>query len=207
MKKLLVLVFSCVVFIAASGNVLAANIVFTISGTLDVQIDGENTVYADRLVTWNFFADTEHIYTFGGTFGVPSMLRIDGITGTVEIDGLLSESQLSGAFDIASSIEGATEPGVALSLTGGTTPIIWLNNAALNNYGLDTEIGSLTCEIEGAPHNGPYETVDEGTFAVASLLSADISFEAAFVPLPSSLLLLGAGLASLAGLRRKFRQV
>lgn len=210
MKKLLVLVFSCVVLIAASGNVFAANIVYTISGTLKVKIN-DNDWESGHLVTWKFSADTEDVDPFVAPDPtIPNMdSRIDNITGTVEIENLLSETALIGSFDIGASIEGATEPGVALSLSSpDNTPIIWLNHDELENYGLATNIGPLTCQIEGAPNNGPYETVDGGTFQVASLQNEPILFAANLaVPIPSTLLLLVAGLAGLAGLRRKFKQV
>ncbi len=51
MKRLLLLMFSCVVLIAVSTNVFAANIEYAISGTLDVKMDGKAKVYEDKLVT------------------------------------------------------------------------------------------------------------------------------------------------------------
>ncbi len=203
MKKLLVLVFSCVVFIAASGNVFAAPIVYTISGTLDVSLNGGP--FENKLVTWNFSADTDDVKDFAGTDTVPAMKRIYGITGTVEIEHLLPETQLAISFDIGASMEDVQFPGVALSLPGGTSPIVWLvqyTETDLVNYDL-TEIDQVTCNIFGAPFNGPYMTSKGDEFTLSSL-NVPISFEATMVPIPSSLLLLGAGLAGLAGLRKKF---
>ncbi len=127
MKKLLVLVFSCVVLIAASGNVFAASIEYTISGTLYVKFNNNAWELDKRLVTWRFCADTLNIFSFSDPDPtVPDMERIDNIMGTVEIEGLISETALIGFFDIGASIVGAP-PGVALSVHEGT-PIIYLTN-------------------------------------------------------------------------------
>ncbi len=216
MKKLLVLVFSCVVLIAASTNVFAATIELTISGTLDVKINGEATVYADKLVTWHFSADTDDRYHIEGDFGIPSMWRIDDIQGTVTISGLLdTPTGLSQSYDIGSDINGAGS--VALTLHNdpdpdpdpNPIPIIWLTNDGMAGYDLSSEIGPFLCSINGAPKPGPYSLESGGSFEVWSDENEkiQISFAATVVPIPSSILLLGAGLAALAGFRKKLRKV
>ncbi len=211
MKKLLVLVFSYVVLLAASGNVFAANIVYTISGILDVKINGGEIV-EDKLVTWQFNANTDDAYFIAGGFGMPSMWRINNLLGTVTIPGLLDTTTgLSQSYDIGADISGAG--GVALTLTNDSdvppTPIIWLTNDELANYDLSSEKRPLWCSINGAPTIGPYSLVGGGSFEVWSEEneSIQISFAATFVPIPSSILLLGAGLAALAGFRKKLRKV
>ncbi len=221
MKKLLVLVFSCVVLLAASGNVFAANIVYTISGVLNGELNrnGEqdsdgNHIYEEfeqLQVTWHFYADRTGVLPSSGGSGVPPMLLNPIIWGTVEIDGLLPQTNLADAYDIGASIDkgpSSTPSGAALAINGVTDPVIWLENTLLDNYNLETEIGPLTdCAIDGAPTNGPYRIEGGGHFNVwAKYLDDTVTFQANLVPIPSSIFLLGAGLAALAGIRKKFKR-
>ena len=203
MKKLLVLAFSCVVLIAASGNVFAADIVYTISGDLQVLYNTDDPADAvNALVTWNFSANTDDVYEIPGGWGIPSMWRIDNFQGTVTISGLVpTPTALSQSYDIGSNISGIN--GVALTLNGIPEPIIWLTHNDMANYNLSSAIGPLSCEINGAPSTGPYSLDGGDYFEVWSSLLQPISFEATVVPIPSSLLLLGAGLALLTGCRKR----
>jgi hypothetical protein len=178
------------------------------SGTLGT------TSFTNALVTVTMNADTS---TVG--FGPPpfNTILVNPGTGTVNIAGLGTAifSQAREALLLPTGTLGSVqdEPAVLIATLdnpGGTsvTGVLLVLSAAFDGYGLDTALGPITASGGTASGAGGPHPTNRGdlVFDSATAPNEDATFTAT-APEPTSLVLLGSGLAALggAGLFRRCR--
>jgi hypothetical protein len=194
-KKSYSFIFS--LLICAAGAAKAVPITMTEQATASGFLDG--STFTNALVTVMFFGDTANVITLE-----PGVLGISG-TGTATVAGIGTDT-FSDTLQVYLYASGG-RVGFEDNSASSSSVVLETDNSGTNGWGLTTSIGPLTGPSFIATSES--NSMVNGTFGILSVSGNTSTFTATVgaVPEPGSFLMLGVGIAGIAGSRiQRFRQ-
>lgn len=204
MKKLLVLMFACVLIISFSTFAIAARIVYSLEATSIVSILND-AVYQNVQVNISFEADTEDSYwkPEGSGFGLVEGWFLEDVQSTISIEGIASDIEIFNTIDLLLRPEYGQF--FAATRAPGDTTYFSVTDVALEG-GTLSENYIINPDPDHLSFNGVIST-EVGDMFVVNVGDSNSHFTAHIVPIPSTILLLGVGVMSLAGLGRRLKRL